>query len=37
MRMMNISEIKELQRDTALLYAGGHVEIEGSHPEYPGV
>ena len=35
--MMNRSEIKRLRRDTALLYAGGHVDIEGSSPESPGI
>lgn len=34
---MDLNEIKKLQRDTGLLYAGAKVDIEGSYPESPGI
>ena len=34
---MNNDEIKALNRDTALLYTGAKVDVEGSYPESPAV
>jgi len=34
---MDQHEIRQLQRDTGLLYTGAKVDIQGSYPESPGI